>query len=138
MILLSDVDGLYTANPATDPTAQRLSVVKSLTSDIMAMATGETRSGMGSGGMAAKLLAARMAGAARISLAICDGRVARPLTHFASAGGGTLFLPPRAARGRKAWLAGRITVAGTLVVDAGAAGSAETRRFVARRWCAQR
>jgi glutamate 5-kinase len=121
VILLSDVDGLYTANPATEPTAQRLSVVKSLTPDIMAMATGETRSGMGSGGMAAKLLAARMAGAAGIALAICDGRVERPLTHFATHCGGTLFLPPRAAKGRKAWLAGRITVAGALVVDAGAA-----------------
>jgi glutamate 5-kinase len=121
VILLSDVDGLYTANPATEPTAQRLSVVKSLTPDIMAMATGETRSGMGSGGMAAKLLAGRMAGAAGIALAICDGRVERPLTHFATHCGGTLFLPPRAAKGRKAWLAGRITVAGALVVDAGAA-----------------
>lgn len=123
VILLSDVDGLYTANPATDASAQRLSIVEELTPDVMAMATGETRSGMGSGGMAAKLLAARMAGAAGIALAICDGRVNRPLTHFASAGGGTLFLPPRAARGRKAWLAGRLTVAGTLTVDAGAAAA---------------
>ncbi len=123
VILLSDVDGLYTANPASDPAAERLPVVKALTPDIMAMATGETRSGMGSGGMAAKLLAARMAGAAGIALAICDGRVDRPLTHFAEAGGGTLFLPPRTARGRKAWLAGRITVAGTIMVDAGAAAA---------------
>jgi glutamate 5-kinase len=123
VILLSDVDGLYTANPATDPAAKRLAVVKALTPEIMAMATGETRSGMGSGGMVAKLLAARMAGAAGIALAICDGRVESPLTHFANAGGGTLFLPPRAAKGRKAWLAGRITVAGSLSVDAGAAAA---------------
>jgi glutamate 5-kinase len=123
VILLSDVDGLYTANPATDAGAQRLAVVERLTPEIMAMATAETRSGMGSGGMAAKLLAAQMAGAAGIALAICDGRTQRPLSHFAEAGGGTLFLPPRAARGRKAWLAGRITVAGTLAVDAGAAAA---------------
>ena len=123
VILLSDVDGLYTANPATDAAATRIAVVKALTPEIMAMATGETRSGMGSGGMAAKLLAARMAGAAGIALAICDGRVERPLSHFAAAGGGTLFLPPRAAKGRKAWLAGRITVAGALMVDAGAAAA---------------
>ena len=123
VILLSDVDGLYTANPAIYPAAKRISVVKVLTPEMMAMATGETRSGMGSGGMAAKLLAARMAGAAGIALAICDGRVDRPLTHFASAGGGTIFLPPRAARGRKAWLAGRITVAGSVTVDAGAAAA---------------
>ncbi len=120
VILLSDVDGLYTANPASDPTAARIPVVAALTPEIMAMATGETRSGMGSGGMAAKLLAAQMAGAAGIALAICDGRVDRPLTHFSQAGGGTLFLPPRAAKGRKAWLAGRITVAGTITVDDGA------------------
>jgi glutamate 5-kinase len=123
VILLSDVDGLYTANPATNPDARRLPVVTALTPEVMAMATGETRSGMGSGGMAAKLLAARMAGAAGIALAICDGRVERPLTHFATAGGGTLFLPPRSAKGRKAWLAGRITVAGTLTVDEGAAAA---------------
>jgi glutamate 5-kinase len=123
VILLSDVDGLYTANPATDPQARRIPVVESLTPEVMAMATGETRSGMGSGGMAAKLLAAQMAGAAGIALGICDGRVARPLSHFAESGGGTLFQPPGAARGRKAWLAGRITVAGTLAVDAGAAAA---------------
>lgn len=123
VILLSDVDGLYTANPASDASAKRIPVVKALTPDVMAMATGETRSGMGSGGMAAKLLAARMAGAAGIALAICDGRVDRPLTHFAASGGGTLFLPPRSAKGRKAWLAGRITVAGTITVDAGAASA---------------
>jgi glutamate 5-kinase len=123
VILLSDVDGLYTANPASDASATRIPVVKALTPEVMAMATGETRSGMGSGGMAAKLLAARMAGAAGIALAICDGRIDRPLTHFANNAGGTLFLPPRAAKGRKAWLAGRITVAGTIMVDAGAAAA---------------
>lgn len=123
VILLSDVDGLYTANPASDPGATRIPVVKALTPEVMAMATGETRSGMGSGGMAAKLLAARMAGAAGIALAICDGRISRPLSHFADNAGGTLFLPPRAARGRKAWLAGRITVAGTITIDDGAASA---------------
>lgn len=122
VILLSDVDGLYTANPAMDAAAQRVPVVKALTPDVLAMATGETRSGMGSGGMAAKLQAAQMAGAAGIALAICDGRVERPLTQF-QAGGGTVFLPPRAAKGRKAWLAGRITMAGTIGVDAGAAAA---------------
>jgi glutamate 5-kinase len=54
VILLSDVDGLYTANPASDASATRVAVVKALTPEVMAMATGETRSGMGSGGMAAK------------------------------------------------------------------------------------
>ncbi len=123
VILLSDVDGLYTANPAADQNAKRIPIVRALTPEILAMATSETRSGMGSGGMAAKLLAARMAGAAGIALAICDGRVERPLTHFVTACGGTLFLPPRTAKGKKAWLAGRIMVAGTISIDAGAAAA---------------
>jgi glutamate 5-kinase len=120
VLLLSDVAGLFTANPATDPAARPVPVVKALTPEIMAMATAETRSGMGSGGMAAKLQAAQLAVAAGMPLAISDGRVPHPLAHFADSGAGTVFLARAGARARKAWLAGRLTMAGTLSVDAGA------------------
>jgi glutamate 5-kinase len=120
VLLLSDVAGLFTANPTTDPAARPVPVVKALTPEVMAMATGETRSGMGSGGMAAKLQAARIAASAGIPLAISDGRVPHPLAHFTASGAGTVFLARAGARARKAWLAGRLTVAGTLSVDAGA------------------
>jgi glutamate 5-kinase len=73
--------------------------------------------------MAAKLAAARIAAAAGIHLAIADGRIARPLARFAATGHGTVFVAGDGARAKKAWLAGRLTVAGTLTVDAGAAAA---------------
>jgi glutamate 5-kinase len=123
VVLLSDVDGLYTANPATDPTAQFVPEVTALTPAILAMADGGSGSGMGSGGMAAKLAAARIAGAAGINLAIADGRADHPLARFAASGRGTVFVAGDGARAKKAWLAGRLTVAGTVTVDAGAAAA---------------
>jgi glutamate 5-kinase len=123
VVLLSDVDGLYSANPATDPAAVFIPEVRSLTPAIMAMADGGSGSGMGSGGMAAKLLAARIAGAAGINLAIADGRPLHPLARFAASGRGTVFVAGDGAGKKKAWLAGRLTVAGTVTVDAGAAAA---------------
>ena len=120
VILLSDVDGLYTANPGRDPTAQLVPEVLKLTAEIEAMADGGSASGLGSGGMAAKLAAAKIAGAAGIHLAIADGRVVNPLQKFADTGRGTVFVAGEGARAKKAWLAGRLTVHGTLTVDAGA------------------
>ncbi|WP_426169945.1 glutamate 5-kinase [Sandarakinorhabdus sp. DWP1-3-1] len=120
VVLLSDVDGLYTANPQRDPAATLVAEVLTLTPEIEAMADGGSGSGLGSGGMAAKLAAARIAGAAGIHLAIADGRVAHPLARFATTGRGTVFVAGEGARAKKAWLAGRLTVHGTLSVDAGA------------------
>lgn len=120
VILLSDIDGLYTANPARDPAARLVPVVEKITPTIAAMATSDSASGLGSGGMAAKLAAARIAAAAGIHLAIADGRVLHPLARFATTGHGTVFVAGDGARAKKAWLAGRLTVAGTLSVDAGA------------------
>jgi glutamate 5-kinase len=122
LILLSDVDGLYTANPATDPSATRIDTVSDLAA-IAGMATTQSRSGMGSGGMAAKVEAARIALAAGVSVAIADGGVDHPLRAFLEAGVGTVFPSPGGARARKAWLAGRMAVAGRIRVDSGAASA---------------
>lgn len=123
VILLSDIDGLYTANPSRDPSARLVPRVDRITPTIAAMATGDSASGLGSGGMAAKLAAARIAAAAGIHLAIADGRIAHPLARFAATGHGTVFIAGDGARAKKAWLAGRLTVAGTVHVDAGAAAA---------------
>lgn len=123
VILLSDIDGLYTANPARDPAARLVPLVEKITPTIAAMATSDSASGLGSGGMAAKLAAARIAAAAGIHLAIADGRVLHPLARFAATGHGTVFVAGDGARAKKAWLAGRLTVAGTLSIDAGAAAA---------------
>jgi glutamate 5-kinase len=121
LILLSDVDGLYTANPQRDPAAEHIPEVSRIDSHIQAMADGGSGSGMGSGGMVSKLEAARIATAAGAHLAIISGHVDHPIAAFAKGARGTIFLASKPERARRAWLAGRLTVKGTLRVDAGAA-----------------
>jgi len=127
VLLLSDVDGLFDRNPK-EPGARLLPEVRGVTAEIHAMATGDSASGMGSGGMTSKLQAAEMAGLAGISLAIANGTYEAPIARALDKGIGTLFLPKgqkgqkgRKAGARKAWLGGRLRLKGALVVDAGAA-----------------
>ncbi|QJU57478.1 glutamate 5-kinase [Sphingomonas sp. AP4-R1] len=121
VILLSDIDGLYTANPGVDPTATLVPEVRVVDARIRAMADGGSASGMGSGGMISKLEAARIAQGSGAHLAIVSGRVDHPLARFAETGRGTLFWGGVGRKGRKAWLAGRLTARGRIIVDAGAA-----------------
>ena len=120
VILLSDVDGLYTADPRRDAAAKLIPYVDDI--DAVAGLAGGTV-GVGTGGMAAKLAAARIAAAAGIALAIADGRGLSPLAAFAATGHGTVFVPTGGSGGRKAWLAARATVAGAVHIDAGAAAA---------------
>ncbi|MGI4880133.1 MAG: glutamate 5-kinase [Janthinobacterium lividum] len=120
VILLSDIDGLYSADPQREPGATLVATVEAIDARIEAMAAPTSGSGLGSGGMVAKLQAAKIALAAGIHLAIVDGRVERPLRRFAETGRGTVFVAGSGASARKAWLAGRLTVAGRVHVDAGA------------------
>jgi glutamate 5-kinase len=121
VILLSDVDGLYTANPQRDPDARLIEEVPALDDTIMAMADRGSASGMGSGGMVAKLQAAKIAHAAGAHLAIVTGRREHPLAAFAVDGRGTIFPASGGSGARKAWLAGRLTAHGRILIDAGAA-----------------
>ena len=123
VILLSDVDGLYTANPSRDPTAVRLTEVPRIDARVRAMADSDSASGMGSGGMVSKLEAAQIAVSAGAHLAIVSGKGDRPLSRFERGEGGTVFVAGPAARARKAWLAGRLTARGRIHVDAGAAAA---------------
>jgi glutamate 5-kinase len=124
VILLSDVDGLYTANPQRDPDARLIEEVPVLDEAIMAMADRGSASGMGSGGMVAKLQAAKIAHAAGAHLAIVTGRREHPLAAFAADGRGTIFPAGGGGSGaRKAWLAGRLTARGRILIDAGAAAA---------------
>lgn len=120
LILLSDIDGLYTANPGEVPDAQLIPTVTDL-SAVAHMASRASSSGMGSGGMFAKVEAARIAHAAGIPVAIVAGKPTNPLSRFHETGHGTIFVPPDPLTARKAWLAGRMQVEGRLTVDAGAA-----------------
>ena len=121
-VLLSDVAGLYTANPTTDPTATLIDTVTDV-GEVAHMADSSSGSGLGRGGMAAKLEAARIAAAAGVHLAIAAGHAPHALARFLSTGDGTIFVAPAAAAARKAWLTARAHVAGRLEIDAGAAAA---------------
>jgi glutamate 5-kinase len=120
LILLSDVDGFYTADPALDKDAKHIAEVSTITDDMQALA-GETRSDIGSGGMATKVQAARIATHAGCSTVIASGVVERPLSVLANGGRCTLFrAPDTPAAARKQWLAGVLGVSGELRLDGGA------------------
>ncbi len=119
LVLLSDVDGLYTADPRRDPAATHIPTVAALTAEIEAMA-GDAH--VGSGGMATKLAAARIAGAAGCSTLIALGHTPAPLQAIEDGARTTLFeaaATPAAAY--KAWIAGSLAPQGVLTVDDGAA-----------------
>ncbi len=120
VVLLSDVDGLYDRDPRQQG-ARLLPRVEGVTEEVHAMASGVSGSGLGSGGMRSKLQAAEIATRAGIGLAIVNGVHARPLARAIADNVGTLFVPTRRDRARKAWLGGRQRLRGALVVDAGCA-----------------
>ncbi|HEX3919397.1 MAG TPA: glutamate 5-kinase [Caulobacteraceae bacterium] len=119
LVLLSDVDGLYTADPRRDPAATHIPVVEALTPAIEAMGEGAN---VGSGGMATKLAAVRIAAAAGCSTLITLGRRPSPLRAAEEGAKATLFLASATpAAAYKAWIAGSLAPQGALVVDDGAA-----------------
>jgi glutamate 5-kinase len=122
LVLLSDVDGLYTADPRVDPNARRLDVISELTPEIDAMAGGSNAAaGVGVGGMGAKLVAARIAQGAGCATLITHGRRPAPLRAVEDGAASTLIEPslsPSAAY--KQWIAGSLAPQGSVTVDAGA------------------
>jgi glutamate 5-kinase len=119
LILLSDVDGFYSANPKQDPSAQRFDLVQKITPEIEAMA-GDAISGLSKGGMKTKLLAAKIAVAGGCGMAIMEGSVMRPLTALARGANRTWFVAkgdPQAAR--KRWI-NAMKPRGEVRLDAGA------------------
>lgn len=119
LVLLSDVDGFYSANPAEDTNARRYRVIETITAEIEAQA-GDAGSGLSRGGMKTKLMAARTATAAGCAMAICHGAAMRPLSALDRGGNATWFsatLDPQAAR--KRWISA-MKPRGTLTLDAGA------------------
>jgi glutamate 5-kinase len=119
VILLSDIDGLFTTNPKRDASAMLLPLVDEITPEIENMAGGTT--GMGSGGMVSKIQAAKIAIHAGCHLAIINGMVDAPLARFEMDNIGTVFKARESApAARKSWLAGRINVDGSITIDDGA------------------
>ena len=123
LCLLSDVDGLYTENPALNSAATHLAEIDALTPEVLKMA-GSANAAYASGGMVTKLKAARIATKAGCDMVICDGRPLGPLSKLRDGARSTLFhagASPLTAR--KQWIAGALSPKGCLTVDAGALGA---------------
>jgi glutamate 5-kinase len=123
LILLSDIDGLYTSDPRKDKQAQHLARIDAITPEIEAMGGGANMtSGLGSGGMATKIMAARIAGQAGCSTTIANGEALRPLSAIGKGARFSLFVAGASSTvAYKAWIAGTVVPAGQIHIDAGAA-----------------
>lgn len=120
LVLLSDIDGLYTAPPASDPDARHLPVIPRVTSEIEAMAGGAA-SIFSRGGMRTKIEAAKIATTAGVHMVIADGRAPHPLRRLGDGERCTWFLTPSSpTTARKRWIAGQLEPRGTLRIDDGA------------------
>ncbi len=120
LVLLSDIDGLYSANPHEDPTAQFIAEVRNITPQIEAMAGGVS-SAMGSGGMQTKIVAAKIAVGAGCHLCIARGAHQHPLKRIEDGARCTWFVPSSTpVATRKQWIAGTLKPAGAIRIDEGA------------------
>jgi glutamate 5-kinase len=121
LVLLSDVDGFYTAPPGSRADARRLDEVREITPEIEAMA-GDAGSDLSRGGMVTKIEAAKIAVAGGTHMVIASGRVMHPLRALAEQGTGTWFLSRQdPVTSRKRWIAGTLEPKGAVIVDRGAA-----------------
>ncbi len=121
LVLLSDVDGLYTGIPGPDSSAEHLSRIKAITPEIEAMAGGST-SETARGGMVTKIEAAKIATQAGTAMIIAKGTSCNPLSELAAGARHTFFTATQSpAAARKRWILGTLEVAGTIHIDAGAA-----------------
>ncbi len=125
LVLLSDIDGLYTADPRRDPEARHVPRVSELTAEIEAMAgAANAGAGVGVGGMATKLAAARIAQGAGCATLITLGRRSAPLQAVEAGARATLVEPSQSpSAAYKSWIAGSLAPQGALVIDAGAAAA---------------
>jgi len=120
LVLLSDVDGLYTANPGIDASATHIPEVTTITPEIEAMA-GDSISGFGRGGMTSKLIAAKIAMGAGCDVILAKGETLSPLSAIRKGARHTIFRASTTpAVAKKRWIAGVLRPEGALVIDEGA------------------
>jgi glutamate 5-kinase len=126
LVLLSDVDGLYSAPPADNPDARRIEYVAAITPQIEAMA-GAAGSDLSRGGMKTKIEAGKIATAAGAAMVIASGHGMHPLAAI-DAGQPCTWFEPQAtpARARKSWIAGHLEPKGSIMIDAGAVTALKT------------
>ena len=120
LVLLSDIDGLYTAPPHLDPKARFLATIEAITPEIEAMAGGAA-SELSRGGMRTKIDAGKIATGAGCAMIIASGKVDHPLRAIEDGARSSWFAPSGSpVTARKTWIAGQLQPAGRLEIDAGA------------------
>ncbi len=120
LVLLSDIDGLYTADPSQNPAAQLIPEITDITPEIEAMA-GTARTAVGTGGMATKIEAAKLAMQAGCHMVITNGHALHPLKELEDGAPCSWFVSHgNPLSSRKRWIAGALQPAGNLVIDEGA------------------
>lgn len=120
LILLSDVDGLYDADPKKNANARRLSEINTIDDKLLALA-GDSASNYGSGGMKTKLAAAQIVMSHGIKMLITEGKPLHPVSQFQQHGRGTWFKPEKSSlNAKKAWLKSHLMPNGQLIIDTGA------------------
>ena len=133
LVILTDQQGLYSANPSVDPQAQLIAEVAAEAPHLDAMVSAESASGLGSGGMQTKLRAARLAARSGAWTWIASGQQVQVLDKMAQADGlGSLLYTEQAPlAARKQWLAGHLQMKGELIIDAGAVNALRGANVVA-------
>lgn len=123
LVILSDVDGVYDADPRVNKAARHLALIEKVTPEIERAASGpNTAVGVGSGGMASKISAAKIAGASGCATIIAAGTAANPLRAIAAGARASLICAGQSReRARRQWIGGRLKPRGDIVIDAGAA-----------------
>lgn len=123
LILLSDIDGLHTGDPARDPDARHVPFVEAITDEVEGWAGGAAAAGVGSGGMRTKIAAARIARGFGCATIIASGKEAHPLARLTSGAARATVIAAAGspASAYKQWIAGTLTPAGSVTVDEGAA-----------------
>lgn len=123
LVILSDIDGVYDSDPRRNASARHLPLIERVTGDIERAAAGpNAAAGVGSGGMASKIAAAKIAGASGCATIIAAGVGANPVAAIGANARATLILPQQSREGaRRQWIAGRLKPRGEIAIDAGAA-----------------
>lgn len=123
LVLLSDIDGLYSANPRKDTSAQHIPIIEAITPDIFSAADGASDTAMSRGGMRTKLEAGRFASACGCQMIVMDGVANHPFQRLKSGERHSLFLSSATSRldAKRTWLSGQLGSKGAVTIDAGAA-----------------
>lgn len=126
LIQLSTTDGLYTADPTQDESAEHIPIVEGYSDDLLKMA-GDAPAGLSTGGMKSKLEAARIATMAGVTMMIASGKVDNPLRAVLDGARATVFnAADKPLTARKKWISSHVKAQGALIIDEGAAKALQT------------